>query len=256
MLKGALTPSEKATSDALVQRRYYFDKLIKEARVRVVLPGRALKSHGLSDLDSNRPSSGHNYAALPEPVPAHKETFDNFQSNYVGNAVQPYVDDELFSADLVDTDLQHELPGDHDAEFDNAMNAFDAFDDGGFGEAGELERSEPVRDMYKHYESPAGLARVSNQEKIREVHPWDEEVDQALRIVFKLDDFRQNQRQAINAALSGKDVFVLMVLSLYYNSILFKWQPTGGGKSLCYQLPAVCNNGATRGVTVRPYSYE
>src|SRR5438128_9167344 len=57
-----------------------------------------------------------------------------------------------------------------------------------------------------------------------------------LKKHFGYDEFRPLQREIIQDALAGRDVFVLM--------------PTGGGKSLCFQLPALTRDGLT--VVVSP----
>lgn len=67
-------------------------------------------------------------------------------------------------------------------------------------------------------------------------HPWSPDVRRALKDRFRMATFRQNQLEAINTTLEGRDAFILM--------------PTGGGKSLCYQLPAVIKSGKTHGVTI------
>ncbi|KAI0303432.1 hypothetical protein B0F90DRAFT_1710972 [Multifurca ochricompacta] len=66
--------------------------------------------------------------------------------------------------------------------------------------------------------------------------PHYPEVVEKLRNVFRLKAFRKNQLAAIVSTLNGRDAIVLM--------------PTGGGKSLCFQLPAVCRGGKTTGVTI------
>ncbi|RMZ70179.1 family helicase [Pyrenophora seminiperda CCB06] len=66
--------------------------------------------------------------------------------------------------------------------------------------------------------------------------PWSQDLRNALLRRFSLRGFRPGQLEAINTTLSGEHCFVLM--------------PTGGGKSLCYQLPSVIASGKTRGVTI------
>ncbi|CAK8686851.1 putative ATP-dependent DNA helicase Q1 [Clavelina lepadiformis] len=65
--------------------------------------------------------------------------------------------------------------------------------------------------------------------------PWSLEIRMRLE-QFGIDNFHPHQLQAINATLSNKDVMVVF--------------GTGGGKSLCYQLPALVSKGVT--VVVSP----
>ena len=53
----------------------------------------------------------------------------------------------------------------------------------------------------------------------------------ALREHFGFAAFRPGQREAVEAALAGRDVLVVM--------------PTGAGKSLCYQLPGLMRDDLT-----------
>ncbi|KAI8435631.1 hypothetical protein MSG28_003896 [Choristoneura fumiferana] len=62
-------------------------------------------------------------------------------------------------------------------------------------------------------------------------YEWSDDVNITLQNVFKLESFRPHQLSAINCTLSGQHAIVVM--------------PTGAGKSLCYQLPALIKPGLT-----------
>ena len=61
--------------------------------------------------------------------------------------------------------------------------------------------------------------------------PPNSALQSALKHIFGFSDFRAGQAEIIEQALAGRDSLVLM--------------PTGGGKSLCYQLPAAMQDGVT-----------
>ena len=59
---------------------------------------------------------------------------------------------------------------------------------------------------------------------------------QILKTVYGYDAFRGRQAEIVDHVIAGNNAFVLM--------------PTGGGKSLCYQIPALCRPGL--GLIVSP----
>lgn len=61
--------------------------------------------------------------------------------------------------------------------------------------------------------------------------PWSRELPVLANRYWHIKEFRPLQRDVMNATLSGLDVFVIL--------------STGSGKSLCFQLPALLNDGLT-----------
>uniref|UniRef100_A0A0K0F160 ATP-dependent DNA helicase n=1 Tax=Strongyloides venezuelensis TaxID=75913 RepID=A0A0K0F160_STRVS len=62
-----------------------------------------------------------------------------------------------------------------------------------------------------------------------EIYPWLVDARRILKETFKKSDFLPSQLDAITAIMEGKDCLII--------------KSTGGGKSLCYQLPSLLKNG-------------
>lgn len=74
------------------------------------------------------------------------------------------------------------------------------------------------------YTAPRKINTVRTQ-------PSEQVLLETLKRYFNFTSFRENQLGAVNATCQGMDTLILM--------------PTGGGKSICYQLPAILSDGVT-----------
>ena len=95
---------------------------------------------------------------------------------------------------------------------------------------------DPYADVPFVDEPPAEEARAGAPVAVRPALPKFATAAEALRTVFGYDAFRGQQAAIIDRVISGGDAVVLM--------------PTGGGKSLCYQIPSLVREGT--GVVVSP----
>ena len=90
--------------------------------------------------------------------------------------------------------------------------------------------------MTPPHNSHSAVLTASTSTPRRSVATTDLLIPIALLAHFGLDEFRPGQREVVAAALTGRDSLVVM--------------PTGGGKSLCYQLPGIASDALT--VVVSP----
>eukprot|EP00887_Chlorella_sp_A99_P000649 scaffold5.g649.t1 len=106
------------------------------------------------------------------------------------------------------------------------------FGGGGFG--GQAQGGVGPAAPWSPNKQALGAVRAERQDATndpqwkREDFSWSQDLHHHNRATFGNTGFRHSQLSIINATLSKRDVFVLM--------------PTGGGKSLCYQLPALVSD--------------
>jgi ATP-dependent DNA helicase RecQ len=70
---------------------------------------------------------------------------------------------------------------------------------------------------------------VSKRKSTKTTNTTSSTLQKALQEHFGFKKFKDQQEEIIKSVLAGRDTFVIM--------------PTGGGKSLCYQLPAIIQPG-------------
>lgn len=171
------------------------------------------------------------------------EEDENLFTNNMGSPPRPVeLDDDLVDEEFCDDDeedfmheisnIENEAPGAFDWKGDRTNARVPP-------NTREVLRETAVNKVQPGVQliSPKKPQLVMPGKKVPSMNfPWSQDLRNTLIRQFGLRGFRPGQLDAINTTLAGEHCFVLM--------------PTGGGKSLCYQLPSVIASGKTRGVTI------
>lgn len=129
-------------------------------------------------------------------------------------ASDDYLDDDI---NLEDIDWDNDIPIVKKADKEECSELLEGIDLGDF---------EDEDTSSAHFSN-----RTDNSKEFVGDYPHSQVMMEVLHTRFGLRSFRPHQREICNASLIGHDIFVLM--------------PTGGGKSLCYQLPATLTPGVS-----------
>lgn len=223
------SPLRTYTSSPVVKNvNAYFSPSRKLARKENTAPISSTPTPSMPELETHAKEKD----MVNEPF---DQEDDDLFSNHMGSPTKQVdptgvdYDDDYFGEEEDDEDLYDEVAKQYDP------NTIDPHANAGFEH--RVVFAETTGNVIRTQESRAPPERSGTATQHMQMqYRWSSEVKAAMREKFHLKGFRHNQLEAINATLNGKDTFVLM--------------PTGGGKSLCYQLPSIIKSGKTHGVTV------
>ena len=169
---------------------------------------------------------------------------ENFQKK-IPEKNQEYKNEEIIDKDLTDflnqfKDEEKEFPEEAKIDSDD-LKFLENFNENDFPELASQKKPKKTRNFLKKtslYDHLSKLKQNSQKKNykianpkqwILKKFPWDEIIQESNSELFGHPGFRQNQKSIINATKSKIDVFGCM--------------PTGGGKSLLFQLPASVEDG-------------
>ncbi len=192
-------------------------------KVKATVPQYPPDEFGELDFEEDENMFSNNMGELHQPIEINDD--DDF-----GEAFGPDDDDD-FLHEI--TNIENQAPSGFDWKGERTGNRVSAQPREVFGETStnnvQPQQNKPASPKKQQLNMPAKNHPGMN-------FPWSQDLRTALIRRFGLRGFRPGQLEAINTTLAGEHCFVLM--------------PTGGGKSLCYQLPSVIASGKTRGVTI------
>lgn len=208
------------------------------------------RSHRVPETPERRRSPKKLRPAAPQRTPDEfgELDFEEDGSLFGNNMGEPHQPIEIND----DDDFGEDFGPDDDDDFLHEITNIENQAPGGFdwkGERAESRVSTKSREVFRETSTNQVQSKPNQQASPKKQQlnmpaknhpgmnfPWSQDLRTALIRRFGLRGFRPGQLEAINTTLSGEHCFVLM--------------PTGGGKSLCYQLPSVIASGKTRGVTI------
>ena len=167
----------------------------------------------------------------PPPAPVGGSNYNNNHSNNGGNNYVGTV------SNCSNNNSMPQGQGYQNGSYNGGGGGVSMYDDNGGQNMGSSSNFYSDKVQYKPSDNDLGeyihqsLNVRDGLQVYRSNHTWDRQLIQNLQDKWGFSTFRSAQREIVTAALEGEDLFIVM--------------PTGYGKSVCYELPAIVQPGLT-----------